>query len=192
MGIEPASELVGWFKTLPPVLDLGKIRLCHAWWNSEFVDCLARNSRSDGSASEEFLLSSFRKGTVAYGAMEGITKGMEVRLPEGYSFTDHAGISRSKVRVRWWDAGATTYHTAAFVPKAQQDRIPEVVLPVKLGSDDPVPTFLGHYWLSGKPAVQSPTIAVLDYGAAIDGPLVAYRWNGERALDNGSFVEAGP
>ena len=29
------KELVEWFKTLPPVLDLGSIRLCHAWWNLE-------------------------------------------------------------------------------------------------------------------------------------------------------------
>jgi len=30
-------ELVEWFKTLPPVLDLGGIRLCHAWWNLDGI-----------------------------------------------------------------------------------------------------------------------------------------------------------
>lgn len=185
------AELVDWFKTLPPVLDLGAIRLCHAWWNPDSVDCLAQNSKADGSVNEEFLLSSFRKETIAYRVMEGITKGMEVRLPEGCSFVDHSGISRSKVRVRWWDAGATTFRAAAFVPEAQHDLIPDLALPARLGTHDDIPTFLGHYWLSGKPAVQTPTIAILDYSAAIDGPLVAYRWNGETTLDNGSFVEAG-
>jgi len=31
---------------------------------------------------------------------------------------------------------------------------------------------------------------VLDYGAGLDGPLVAYRWDGEPALERGRFVAA--
>jgi hypothetical protein len=50
---------------------------------------------------------------------------------------------------------------------------------------------VGHYWLKGVPKLQSPTVACLDYSAAQDGPMVAYRWNGEPKLDPGSFVVAG-
>jgi hypothetical protein len=32
------------------------------------------------------------------------------------------------------------------------------------------------------------TVACLDYGAGMDEPLVAYRWQGEVKLDNGRFV----
>ena len=54
----------------------------------------------------------------------------------------------------------------------------------------PVPVFVGHYWLTGKPAPQNANTAVLDYGAGLDGPLVAYRWDGEPQLEHGRFVAA--
>ncbi|MGB2904677.1 MAG: hypothetical protein WBJ68_14845 [Candidatus Dechloromonas phosphoritropha] len=53
---------------------------------------------------------------------------------------------------------------------------------------DNVPTFVGHYWLTGTPGVQSPTVAVLDFGAGKAGPLVAYRWSGESELSNERLV----
>lgn len=60
-----------------------------------------------------------------------------------------------------------------------------------LGNVGGVPTFLGHYWLTGAPAIQNAKTAVLDYGAALRGPLVAYRWDGENDLSNESFVAVG-
>ena len=188
-------DLVGWFKTLPPFLDLGAIRLCHAWWNQEFVNLVGRNSCEDGSLCEEFLSSSFDRNSEASRAMKGITSGLEVNLPEGSSFIDPTGIERKEIRARWWDASATTYRKAGLVPEAGRDRIPDLELPetVKLGNDSGVPTFLGHYWMTGTPRVQNPTIAVLDFGAAKVGPLVAYRWSGEDRLmnDNIIFAEGG-
>jgi Calcineurin-like phosphoesterase len=44
------------------------------------------------------------------------------------------------------------------------------------------PVVFGHYWFTGKPEVISPRFACLDYSAARDGPLVAYRWDGEAEL----------
>jgi hypothetical protein len=186
-------ELAGWFKTLPPVLDLGEIRLCHAWWNPELVDLVARNSGEDGSLNEEFLYSSFEKNTEAFKAMEGITKGMELDLPDGSSFLDPTGIERTEIRARWWDQDATTYRKAGLVPEDGRDWIPDLDLPanVTLGNSSDVPTFLGHYWLTGAPAIQNAKTAVLDYGAALKGPLVAYRWDGETDLTNSAFVQAG-
>lgn len=186
-------DLVGWFKTLPPFLDLGAIRLCHAWWNPEFVDLVTRNSCKDGSLSEEFLFSSFERNSEASRAMKGITSGLEVNLPEGSSFLDPTGIERKEIRARWWDQDATTYRKAGLVPDEGRDRIPDIDLPenVMLGNGGDVPTFLGHYWLTGTPAIQNAKTAVLDYGAALKGPLVAYRWDGESDLNNSAFVQAG-
>ena len=42
------------------------------------------------------------------------------------------------------------------------------------------PVIFGHYWFTGNPAVISPSFACVDYSAAKDGPLVAYRWDGEK------------
>jgi len=44
------------------------------------------------------------------------------------------------------------------------------------------PVLFGHYWFSGKPDVISKRFACLDNSAARDGPLVAYRWDGEEEL----------
>jgi hypothetical protein len=186
-------DLVGWFKTLPPFLDLGAIRLCHAWWNKELVDLVTSNSREDGSLSEEFLFSSFERNSEASRAMKGITNGLEIVLPEGSSFIDHTGIERRDIRAAWWDESATTYRKAGMVPEVGRDWIPDLDLPetVKLGNDGEVPTFLGHYWLTGAPAIQNTKTAVLDYGAALKGQLVAYRWEGESDLTNDAFVQAG-
>ena len=53
------------------------------------------------------------------------------------------------------------------------------------------PVFIGHYWMTGHPGLQSPRVACVDYSAAKGGPLVAYRWDGEQELDERHFVAAG-
>ena len=55
--------------------------------------------------------------------------------------------------------------------------------------DDERPIFIGHYWLPPqRPAPLTPTVACLDYSVAGGGPLVAYRWDGERYLRPDKFV----
>lgn len=58
------------------------------------------------------------------------------------------------------------------------------------GTPSPAPVFVGHYWFAGKPGPQNDRTAVLDYGACLNGPLVAYRWDGEATLDPERFVAA--
>jgi hypothetical protein len=188
------KELVEWFKTLPPILDLGDIRLCHAWWNPEMTRLVASNVQPDGSLNESFLMASFDKSNEAFLAMEGITKGMEIRLPDGASFSDHSGIERKEVRMRWWDENSDTFRKAALVPEEGRSRIPDLGIPasVRLGNKSNVPVFLGHYWLNGKPGIQNANTAVLDYGAALKGPLVAYRWQGEPVLTDENLVWVSP
>lgn len=187
------KEIVAWFRTLPPYMDLGSIRLCHAWWNQDYIDHIANNSDANGSLDEAFLLSSFDTRSNSRAAMNGVTKGLEVTLPEGHGFTDHAGYERDNIRVKWWDESATTYRKAAMVSESYRDSMPDILLPhsIKLGNKGDIPTFLGHYWLKGKPSIQNTKTAVLDYSAAREGPLVAYRWEGEQELTDAGFVIAG-
>jgi len=56
-------------------------------------------------------------------------------------------------------------------------------------SEDQKPVFVGHYWLRGKPEVQSQNIACLDYSAGKGGHQVAYRWGkGDNALIDSNFT----
>ncbi len=195
VGMDTPSheELVVWFAPLPPLLDLGDLRLCHAWWEPGSVDTLRAAMNGDGALDEAFLVASYRKRSLPWQALERLTKGCAIRLPEGVSFLDHNDIKRKDIRVRWWDAAASGYRDAALVPEGQRDRLPDLPLPseITLGAVSEVPTFVGHYWLSGEPAIQNAKTAVLDYGAGLDGPLVAYRWNGESELSNAAFVSVG-
>ena len=189
-GTSLHNELVDWFKKLPPILELNGIQICHAWWKPESIDVIKSGLTDRGVLKEDFLFDSFIKRTPAWRAIEDVTKGYEVEMSTGASFLDHNGIPRKEIRVRWWDESADTYRKAALVPEGERDRIPDLPLPpeVALGATSDVPTFVGHYWLTGTPGIQNPTTAVLDYGAGIAGPLVAYRWEGERVLTNDNFV----
>lgn len=57
------------------------------------------------------------------------------------------------------------------------------------GADEP-PVFVGHYWMPAHSplAPLRPNIACLDYSAADGGPLVAYRWDGEKVLSAEKFI----
>jgi hypothetical protein len=49
------------------------------------------------------------------------------------------------------------------------------------------PIFYGHYWLKGLPILQAENICCLDYSVAKGGRLVAYRWDGEKTLDESKY-----
>jgi len=186
-------ELISWFKSLPPTLDLNHIRVVHAWWHQPHVDLIAARLSSMQPMDERFLLDAYAKGSPEWEAMEGLTKGLEVRLPEGHSFIDHSGVERHEVRTKWWHENPSSYRDIALVGQEQNHRIPDHPLPadyVPLPIDG-APVFVGHYWMSGQPALQSSKVVCVDYSAAKDGPLVAYRWDGEQALVARNFVAAG-
>jgi hypothetical protein len=93
------------------------------------------------------------------------------------------------VRVRWWDERATTYREAAMLSPAEASALPEAAIPehARIPLDDN-PVFFGHYWLTGDIELQSPRHACVDYSAGKGGPLVAYRYDGERELSMEKFV----
>lgn len=183
------QDLLAWFRTLRPALDLGGLRVVHAWWHPPYVD-LVDAALGNGFMDDAFVLEAFDKCTPLYAAMEGLTKGQEIRLPEGHAFDDHTGERRTKVRTRWWLREATCFSQVAIVPDDQTHAVP--VHPLgehfERGAPPDKPIFVGHYWFKGRPAVQTDKVAVLDWSAAGDGPLVAYRWDGEAALSDGKFV----
>lgn len=192
-GSDLHREMIAWFKSLPPMLDLGGIRIVHAWWHQPHVDLVARRIAAGGSMPDDFLQAAYVKGSPEWTATEGLTKGLELRLPSGHSFVDHSNVERGEVRTKWWHEAPKNYRDVAIVGAAQHHRVPDQPLPADYAGA-PVagaPVFIGHYWMSGTPELQSPKVACVDYSAAKDGPLVAYRWDGEEELDAAHFVEAG-
>jgi hypothetical protein len=183
-GTHLQKEITDWFKTLPLWLDLGGIRLVHACWHQPSMDQLRPLMGENQTLTDELVSLGSRKGHWAHQALEVICKGPEVELPEGFSFKDKEGKVRTEVRVRWWQEDLSTYRKAAIGPPAEMQMIPDLPMPAEWAGHpySGSPVLFGHYWFTGKPEVISPLFACLDYSAARDGPLVAYRWDGETVL----------
>ena len=183
-GTHLQKEITDWFRTLPLWLDLGGLRVVHACWHQPFMDRLSPLMGPNQTLTNELVLLGSKKDHWVYEAIETICKGPEVDLPEGISFQDKEGKVRHEVRVRWWLPEVKTFREAGIVPGGNEETIPDVALPAEwMGHPySGPPVLFGHYWFTGKPEVISKQFACVDYSAAKDGPLVAYRWDGEEEL----------
>jgi hypothetical protein len=180
-----------WMKTLPFAIELGGFRAVHACWHPEFLARLEGKNLADQS----FLLACAVEFTPEWEAIEAVLKGIEVPMPEGQFFIDHAGREHKKFRARWWDAPHDDIRCSELVFPASGQVSPVPVHPAARSMIRPYPTdarpvFFGHYF---KPA-QSPAhperhnVACLDHSAATIGPLVAYRWKGEPHIRSENYV----
>jgi len=185
-GTPRQREITDWFRTLPLWLDLPGVRVLHACWHQPSIDLLQKAMGSSQRITDEMILLGSRKGHPIYAAIEIVCKGLEVELPPGISFKDKEGKIRNEVRVRWWEEDLSTYRKAAIGPPGDMEMIPDVPMPAEWVGHPYVgpPVLFGHYWFSGTPRVISSRFACLDYSAARDGPLVAYRWDGEAELSS--------
>jgi hypothetical protein len=182
-------EWLQWMRHLPMFLDLGDLRVVHACWDAKGIEHLAGKSLAD----DEFLHTSAKRGTQLGNAVDHVLKGPEMDMPEGYFFYDKEGFMRSSVRVRWWDIPEVAMVTQLALPlpfdnpgEAESTQLRQ--LP-NYGPEEP-PVFFGHYWMPAdqKKAPMRHNIACLDFSAAHEGPMMAYRWNGEQKLTADSFV----
>jgi hypothetical protein len=104
-------------------------------------------------------------------------------------FRDKDGIQRNRVRVRWWEGANTTYKSAALLPEEDGAGLPDLPIPAHARIEAlAAPTFFGHYWLTGTPVLQSERAVCVDYSAGNGGPLVAYRFDGEKELSLGKLA----
>ena len=199
---EPAlhADLVGWFMTLPLWLDLDGLRVVHACWHACFVDWLTPQLRDGRFLTPELLVAATtepddasEKDTASpslFEAVEALTKGIEIALPASHRFHDKDNHVRDRVRVRWWDGAAVTYRDMAHMAEPERLALPDLLAPshARLGVPDNKPTFFGHYWMEGKPTLQSNAAVCVDYSAGKGGPLVAYRWDQGAPLAPTHFV----
>ena len=198
------DEIIAWFKTLPLWLDLPGLRVVHGCWHPKFIDYLTPLLAEGNRLPDVLLPSATREPAderekdtpepTIFKAIEALTKGIEIPLPKGKSFQDKDGITRYRVRSRWWDRHAKTYPLAAMLDEQTCRTLPDDPIPEHacIGDEAGKPTFIGHYWLTGVPTLLSPTTACVDYSVAKGGRLVAFRWNGEPELHESNFCWVSP
>jgi hypothetical protein len=188
---EEWDDWIEWMKELPFYLDLGDLRAVHAAWHPEAIKIVEGKSLHD----PEFLRAITEKGAPEFHHLETLLKGVELELPEGETYPDKDGHPRKAIRARWWegDPHGKTYRELVF-PAADtppHHPVPNELLRAIPGyHESEPPVFVGHYWLPGNAPLEPlrPNVACLDFSAAHDGPLVAYRWDGERVLDRTKFL----
>lgn len=187
------SEWIPWMKSLPFWLDLGELRVIHACWHPDHFTALAGRTLED----YDFLVACADKRTAEGQAIEILLKGIEVEVPKPYSFIDNLGKKRHHFRARWWERPDCGASCRDLVFPANPDFPDEPIGKAEHASfspypDDAPPVFFGHYF---KPAAsplapEAPNVACLDHSAAKDGPLVAYRWRGERRIQPNHYFAA--
>lgn len=170
------SSTIEWFKTLPIYLDLSELRVVHACWHQPSLEALDKYTNPDGSLKEDAWIAATTKGHELYRAIEVLSKGWEVPLPDGFSFLDKDKNPRTEIRARWRENNDTSYQSLA-IGVEDPDTLPNKVIPSRdmPGYYNKKPLFIGHYWMKGAPCLQSKMIVCVDWSVADNGSMVGYR-----------------
>ncbi|WP_367647030.1 metallophosphoesterase [Ruegeria arenilitoris] len=175
LGSAKTREVIDWMKTLPLFIENKQFRAIHACWYTPATELLGSNLVNLRLSDEVLHQPHWTQGDT-WDALQCITSGVEIRLPDNYSFLDKSDHERHHIRMAWWLNGAKTWkEVARSVPETSslpEGEIPEDV--AKYVYKDHKPVFFGHYWLTGPAIVEAPFALCLDYSAGKAGPLVAY------------------
>lgn len=190
---EEWAKYLAWFKTLPLFLEHEQFRVVHASWNPSLIRRLQQDY-GQNALTDELLLESVVQGSFGFTLMEQLTRGTNMKLPEGVEIHSGDGFTRRTFRTHFWAENPQTYGDVVFQP----DNLPGDLEDRLLTDEEKThlnhygkqerPIFIGHYWCEGVPALVTPNIACLDYSAVKYGKLVCYRYSGESQLDANHFV----
>jgi hypothetical protein len=167
---ERHRAIIAWFRTLPLWLDLGGVRIVHACWHEDSMAALQPLLGPNQTLTDDLMRLGSRRGHWVNEALGIVSKGPELKWDSPGMPLENHGELPQEVRLRWWDP------IESSAPQRHG-----------WGHSGP-PVIFGHYWFTGGPAVISPQYVCLDYGVARDGPLVAYRWDGEAELNSSKIV----
>lgn len=187
------EQVLNWIQERPLFLNLPACRVVHACWDSDLIYTYESNYGGN-HVSREFLVESGEETSFAYLLMDRLTRGTDIALPPGIEVVGRDGFSRKQFRTKFWSTNPQTYADVVFQP----DPLPTYLMNTPLSkaerkcllhySEQEIPVFVGHYWLTGVPAPLTPNVACLDYSAVKYGRLVAYRFDGEAVLSADKFV----
>ena len=183
-----------WFGGLPLFLDFEHFRVVHACWDQSRIHSYYHYYQSH-CINEEVVRACAEYHSIAAQAVERLTRGLSLILPEGLSIKGRDGFERKSFRVRFWSEVSQNYDDIVFQP----DPLPEEIRYKPIDEAErgrlihydrnEKPLFIGHYWLQGEPALVAENIACLDYSAVKKGKLVAYRFDVKHPkLDAKNFV----
>lgn len=184
-------DYIKWLRKLPFFLNLGSIRVVHAYWNSKHVQTI-ENSITEGKLTKKLIKEIFRSQTEFSLAVQQTTRGIEINLPKNLVIKDEKNFRRTNFRIKWWESPhGKTFRDLSF---GNRFILPNYTVPEQILYPFPIyePTepilFFGHYCISNSSLIIRPNICCVDNCLAGFGRLAAYRWNGELNLTESNFV----
>ena len=180
-----------WLRTLPFYIDLGQIRVIHAYWNDSDINYL-KSFIPKGKLKKDFLRTIHEKQHPTASIIYRILKGLEFRCPQDLILKCSKGMSRKVFRMNWWESPQNkTFRELSFGNKFI---LPEYTVPKEIApsfepySSDKPPVFVGHYCLSEGAVIVQSNICCIDSCVVGSETLSAYRWSGEQQLTRENIV----
>ncbi len=191
---EEWTDHLKWMRTLPFFLDLGDIRIAHAYWNDQEI-ALLKDYLPEGRLKKRFLREMHKRSPEIAAIVYKLLKGLEYKCPKDLILKCSKGLTKKVFTLNWWESPEDkTFSQLYFGNKFV---LPEYHPPVELapsfepyGPEKPI-VFFGHYCLSDGPAILQQNICCLDSCVVTTGKLSAYRWSGEKQLNPENFVAVG-
>lgn len=188
------QSMITWLRRQPLLLEFEHFRVVHACWDSEKIARLCELNPRCTLEDDEFLLHAADWRNEERRILERLLKGINVRLPEGFTIRGSDGVERDRFRSAFWHESPLTYGDVVFQP----DGLPNELHTRPLSKEEKSllthypshekPLFVGHYWRQGEPSLLTLNIACLDYSAVRAGLLVGYRMGTETTLNPAHLV----
>jgi len=186
------KKYLNWLRSLPLFLEFDDFRIVHAAWDQKAVDLL-KEHHSENCMSKKFMRKIYTEKGDLFDACMLLCKGREFNLPKDMLIKDLYGIKRMAYRIKWWEAmEGKSFQEVSFGNRFQLPNytIPkELYVPIPDYSEKELPVFFGHYCRSGASAVIRENLCCVDACVANGGSLLAYRWNGEKCLQEGNVIK---
>nr|WP_321410316.1 metallophosphoesterase [uncultured Carboxylicivirga sp.] len=182
---------IKWLRTLPLFLDLGEIRIVHAYWNDKHIEKVSK-MYENGRLRKKHLKDAVKKESTLYTPFLETIKGIEINLPKDLIIKDSNNITRTNFRVKWWiEPHGHTFDSLSY---GNRFSLPKYTIPNELISsydiypEDAPMVFVGHYCVGRGVMIPQKNICCVDACVANGGRLAAYRYSGEKRMDKNRFV----
>lgn len=187
-------DYLKWMRTLPFFLDLGEIRIGHAYWNDQEIAAL-KDYLPAGRLKRKFLRELHKKHPDISIIVYKLLKGLEFKSPKDLIIKCNKGLSRKAFTLKWWENPVNkTFRQLYFGDKFV---LPDYHFPAEIAPsyepylpDQPI-VFFGHYCLPSGAIIVQQNICCIDSCVDTTGKLSAYRWSGEKQLKPENIVVVG-
>jgi hypothetical protein len=183
-----------WMRSLPFFLDLGEIRIAHAYWNDNEIARL-KEYLPHGRLKKKFLREMHENRPDMAIIVYKLLKGLEFKSPKDLIIKCNKGLSRKIFTLKWWENPENrTFRQLYFGNKFV---LPDYHFPIELAPsyepylpDQPI-VFFGHNCLPDGAEIVQQNVCCIDSCVDTTGKLSAYRWSGEKQLNPENIVVVG-